>query len=878
SFVGQAIMLLIYGIFGVGLAIFFMIRKRTLLWKPALKWAIIIGLGIFFAYLTTISLSWFNYDTSLSSGQFLFQQVFFAFLNGLLIAVIFFVSASAAEGLDRQAFPGHIQFWRSWSPTVGASKEIMRETVFAYLWAFIMIGFITFFYWITNHVFNWWSPAENMVDPNVLALPLPWLLPAAQSLQAGFWEETLFRAIPLAGAVLIGKNFKRKRIWIAIALVLQAAIFGSMHANYAQQPAYARIIEMLIPFVLYGLIYMKWGLLPVVISHFVYDIILMAMPIFLLSASGIWIHRILAILIMLIPVLVVCFRRIKAGSWYNIQDADLNSGYTIPEAKKEDKGKDKVSPTAISQRELPIIIAILLIVVGTVLWIILTPFEQDVPRLNINRDEAVEIGDAFIAEYYSGTDSLDLKPYVRIDGGIDREGRFAWEKSDEKLFRELYRSVLSTNNYIVTYKTFKGDVVTRSETIDIEIGRNGEILGWKHNVPEPRPGATLDEAEAKIIAQHAIETHYAKDIDELEIAKVTPEKHKNRTDWTIIYRDMDTGLKEGDIRYIATISGDELSGLKTTIHSTETWDREQKKASLLRGILFSISKVIQFGMIITVLILGIIAWTKKHFNTKIFLYFLIGFIVITLLQGILMSNTIIGQYPTSEPYSNLLLMLIISLLLGSVFSAFLYALPIGYMARIPFHVQRNEHVIGFKGIGLGLALAGVVAFAQGNIFKETPVIIPLIDLASIHPIISSLLSAIEEYFITFVRLMVPFIIVNHLSAGWQKKKVISIILLFLAGFAYVGKLSIGWWLLGGAVSGLLMVALYLWVLRYNMIYVPIMAATIILLDLIQYQLIDPAVLTFLHVIITAVITVILAVFSVWGMYRVRLFQPKKSKD
>ncbi len=878
SFVGQAIMLLVYGIFGIGLALFFMLRKRTLQWKPALKWAIIIGSGIFLAYLTTISLSWFSYDTSLSSGQFLFQQVFFALLNGLLIALIFFVSASAAEGLDRQAFPGHIQFWRSWSPTVGASKEIMRQTVFGYMWAFFMIGFITFFYWITNHVFHWWSPAENMVDPNVLALPLPWLLPAAQSLQAGFWEETLFRAIPLAGAVLIGKNFKRKRLWIALALVLQAAIFGSMHANYAQQPAYARIIEMLIPFILYGLIYMRWGLLPVVVSHFVYDIVLMAMPLFLLSAPGMGIHRILAVIAMLVPVLIVSYRRIKAGTWYEIKASDLNSGYVVPDVKKEVKEKIDINSGSTAERELPIYIAILLIVVGAVLWLFLTPLEQDVPKLEIDRHQAIEIGDAFIAEYYSGTDSLDLKPYTRLDGGVGRSGRFAWEKSDRELFRKLYGSVLSTNYYIVTYKTFKGDVVTRSETLDIMIGRDGEILGWKHNVPEPRPGATLDETEAKKIAENAIETHLGKNRDELEIVKVTPEKRKARTDWSIIYRDTNTGLQDGDVRYIAMISGDELSGLKTAIHTTETWDREQKKAGLLRGILFAVSKVIQFGMIITVLILGIIGWTKKQFNIKVFLYFLIGFAVLTLVQGILMSNTIIGQYPTSEPYSNLLLMLVISLLLGSVFSAFLYALPIGYMARIPFRVQRNENVIGIKGIGLGLMFAAVVAFAQGNIFKETPVVLPLIDLASVHPILSSILSAFEEYFITFVRLMVPFIIVDRLSAGWQKKKIVSIVLLFLAGFAYVGKLSIGWWLLGGSVGGLLMVALYLLVLRFNMIYVPIMAATIILLELLQYLLVDPAILTLFHVIVSGVITFLLAVLSVAGMYRLRLLQPKKNKQ
>lgn len=876
STVGQAIMLLLYGILGVGLAIFFMIRKRTLLWKPALKWAIVIGVLIFFAYLTTISLSWFAYDTSLSSGQFLFQRIFIALLNGLMVSLIFFGSATAAEGLDRQAFPEHIQFWRSWSPKVGASKEVMRHTVFGYLWAFFMIGFVTLFYWISNNLFHWWSPAENMVDPNVLALPMPWLLPAAQSLQAGFLEEILFRAVPLAGAVLIGKNFKRKGIWIAIALVLQAVIFGSLHANYAQQPAYARIVEMIIPFVLYGLIYMNWGLLPVIISHFVYDIVLMALPIFLLSAPGIWVHRVLAIIAMLIPLLIVIYRRIKAGSWYKIKNEDLNKGYIIPELKKEEVENKGSSASVAGHRELPIFIAILLLAAGAVLWIFMTPFEQDVPRLEINSDQAIEITDKFVLEYYPQTDSLDFKAYVRMESGVSRHGRFAWEHGDRDLFRKLYGKELSTNCYIVTYKTFEGDVVVRSETIDIRIGRNGEILGWFHNVPEPYPGASLEEDEATTIAADAIEIHYGKNIEDLELVKVVPEKRKARTDWSIIYRDLNTGLTDGDVRYVASISGDGLCGLKTKIHTTESWDRTQKKEGLLRTILIVISKVIQFGMLITVMIFGIIAWTKKNFNVRLFIYFVSAFALISILQSILMVNSIISQYPTSEPYANMMMMLVIGILLGTVFSSFLYAIPVGFMARIPLHVQRNEHVIGIKGASLGLVFAGVIAFAQGNIFKELPIVISPIDLESMHPMFSSFLSSIEVYFMTFILLMVPFVIAERISKGWQKKKAITLILLFLSGFAYIGKLSIGWWLLGGTAVGLLIIVLYIWVLRFNMIYVPVMAAAILILDQIQYLLVDPAVLTLFHVIVTIIVTVLLAVFMVWGMYRIRILQPKKS--
>ena len=877
SGVGQAVMLILYGILGLGLTIFFMIRRRDLNWKPAMKWALFIGGLFFLAYLTTIALSWYSYDTSFSSGQFLFQQIFAALVNGLLLAVIFFISSLGAEGLDRQAFPDHIQLWRNWSPQVGASKEVMRHTIFGYLWAFAMVGFITLFYWISNNVFGWWSPAENMVDPNVLALPMPWLLPAAQSLNAGFWEEVLFRAVPLAAAVLIAKKFKRKGLWIAFALLVQAVIFGSLHANYAQQPAYARIIEMIIPFIIYGLIYINWGLLPVIISHFVYDIVLMSLPLFILSAPGIWVHRLLAIIATLIPLGVVVTRRVRAGSWYELKDQDLNKGYLVPEVKKKDHVTKEKTKQDTQHRELPIIVAILLIVAGSVLWTILTPFEQDVPKLGISRGKAIEIADQFVAETYPQTDSLNYKTYVKMNSGIGRGGRFAWEHSDKDIFRSLYKEELASNYYTVSYKTFEGDVVRRSEVIAVNIGREGDILSWHHEVPEPYPGAELEEENAKEIAAEALMTYRGINVDDLELVKIVPEKRKARTDWSIIYRDLDSGLKDGDIRYIVSLSGDEVDGMKIFVHSTESWDRQQKKEGMLKTVLFIISKVIKYGMLITVLIFGIIAWSRKNFNVKLFVYFIAGFALLSLLQSLLMMNSIIGQYPTSEPYSNMIMMLVVGVLIGTLFSSFLYAIPIGYMARVRLPVLRNEHVIGVKGAGLGLIFAAVLAFADGHILGKTPITLSPLELETAHPLIMSFLTSIETYFITFIMLMVPFMIADKLSSGWQKRKVLTLILLLLTGFSYVGKLPLGWWLLCGVVVGLMIIALYLWVLRYNMIYVPVMASVLLLLEMLRYAIVNPAILSFPHVLISSLLYVLLSVFMVWGMYRVRLLQPKKSE-
>ena len=106
-------------------------------------------------------------------------------------------------------------------------------------------------------------------------------------LQAGFMEECLFRAVPLvdrrAARQLISAI---ARLLIAIALVLQAIVFGAAHANYPGFPSYSRLVELVGPAFVWGLIFLRFGLLTTVILHAVFDLTLMSIPVFLIEAPG----------------------------------------------------------------------------------------------------------------------------------------------------------------------------------------------------------------------------------------------------------------------------------------------------------------------------------------------------------------------------------------------------------------------------------------------------------------------------------------------------------------------------------------------------------------------------------------------------------------
>ncbi len=181
-----------------------------------------------------------------------------------------------------------------------------------------------------------------MVEPNILATWFPWVSSIGMALQAGFWEECLFRAVPIAGAALIGQKFGRRNLFIIITLILQAVIFGAGHANYAQQPSYARIVEIFLPAILYGVLFIRFGLFVGIISHFVYDAVLMSLPLFIQSSQGIWFDSTMVILLTAIPLFIILIRKVSFGKWGTLSSEHFNSAWTPALKKVKEVVKEEV--------------------------------------------------------------------------------------------------------------------------------------------------------------------------------------------------------------------------------------------------------------------------------------------------------------------------------------------------------------------------------------------------------------------------------------------------------------------------------------------------------------------------------------------------------
>ena len=194
---------------GCVVGLFFLLKERWVVWKPALKWALFIAFLQALVVLNQWPLLWMGYDTAISSTTFALQQIAVALAQLVGMGSVLALSFIAAESLGRRAFPRHIQLWKTWSGEVAPTTSMLGQTVAGYLLIGIFFAYEVWLYLFTARHFDWWSPSSALTDPDVLANIFPWLTSVAISLQAGFWEECLFRAVPLAAAALLGKKIRQ---------------------------------------------------------------------------------------------------------------------------------------------------------------------------------------------------------------------------------------------------------------------------------------------------------------------------------------------------------------------------------------------------------------------------------------------------------------------------------------------------------------------------------------------------------------------------------------------------------------------------------------------------------------------------------------------
>ncbi len=529
----------LYGLLGCVLGALWLLRQHWLVWKPPLVAGLVVGGLLGATVLASAPAAWFAFPTTQEASGFWVRQAGLALLafvgGGLALGEVFM----AAESLTRKAFPHQPQLWRLWSRDAGGSVEVAGRTAGGYLFVPIELALIAAFYYATNRWLGWWQPSESLTDPNILSSLVPALAPIAISLQAGFMEECVFRAVPLALGALVGARYGRRRLGIAIAFVLQAVIFGAAHASYPGLPSYSRLVELLLPSFLWAAIFLRYGLLPTILLHAVFDLTLFSLPLFLIDAPGAWTQRALVVAAGLVPAAVVLAWRARNGAWRALPDALRNAAWrpVVPAAAAPEAAPaaGAIAPhAALLQRVLP-----WLGLAGLVAWIAFTPLSADVPPLAVDRAAAEAAAVDALAKrgVAPGPEWTRLSvPRVALDDPGQRLWHaFVWRESGAPQYRSLVGNALAPPLWEVRFARFDGDVADRAEEWRVTVAGDGRVRQVVHRLPEGRAGATLERDAAQALAGEALRGRLGLDAAALVPRLAEQEKRPARRDWNFAW-------------------------------------------------------------------------------------------------------------------------------------------------------------------------------------------------------------------------------------------------------------------------------------------------------------------------------------------------------
>jgi len=204
------------------------------------------------------------------SNSFLF---FSSMILYVLLAVSVYFNAVAGDMLWRE---------RGWNPWLRWKDASFGRHVYAsmgrgYLLAIFVMGVqqVLFLFALgAFHSFSVSDPSQSMDN-----LYWPWLFPSL-AWYAGIGEEIAFRLFGIALFRKIlpeGRSPVSQQVIRFLSVLLPALIWAAGHASYAFYPNYTRLFEVTALGIVFGYVFLRYGLYTAIFTHVSMDIVLMSL-------------------------------------------------------------------------------------------------------------------------------------------------------------------------------------------------------------------------------------------------------------------------------------------------------------------------------------------------------------------------------------------------------------------------------------------------------------------------------------------------------------------------------------------------------------------------------------------------------------------------
>ena len=716
----------------VWLAILFTKSGQTK-WALAVKLGAIAAAGLFLQGLNDWPLWGSNYDTKEAYAGFLLIQVLRALGVAVVTALTISLVLPAAEPLYRQSQPNNLRFSKLLTWRGIRSKEFFSSAVVGISLAAAHIGLVVVFYTVATH-FGAWAPQEvNYSD--AVNTAFPWISGVAIGLLASMNEEFTFRLF----AIPFFMRISRSR-WIAI--IVPAFLWGFLHSNYPQEPAYIRGVEVGLIGIVAGIVMLRYGILSTLIWHYTVDASLVGL--FLVRSDNLYfkISGVVVGLAAAAPLLFSLASYLKRGQFEPVEDLQ-NAAEPVPALTFEttDEERPQALATVRYQPLTTATIGVLAIcaVFGAAAAVKLKQEHiGDYLKLSVDARQAAALSDDVL--HKRSVDSSSYKhATLFLDNSDPAANEFLRERIGVAGVNKLYASQVPIGLWGTRY--FKdGD----PEEYFVVLKPDGSLHSVHHTIAENAAGASLTKEAAAALAEKYLKEEKKLDLSGWSLVEPKSEKRPKRIDHTLTWQQstaLDPGTsKAGNAfaRIELKVLGDEVTGYRSYVKIPEEWSRKQEEQGLSRTLYF-VGTILAFVALGAAMFIIYIKHFRGYDARSIPWKRISGWAVWSLVGSALTMAfgdriaAIFQQYQTAVPLKMWYLITAISFLLGGAFSFGALILVFGlawFYCRRAFGEERLPSWLSMPGnyyrdavlIGIGgvFTLAGAQS-ALGWIGAHYPV-------------------------------------------------------------------------------------------------------------------------------------------------------------
>ena len=690
----------------LGIAVWVAIRftkQGQTSWRGAILVGLIVSALLFLQGLNDWPHWASTYDTNQPYANFIAIKLTLGLLVAVLTALPVTLVLPSAEPLYRASQPERMRLSRAFTLRGLRSKEFFSAAVVGVSMAAAHIGYVVAFYVIASK-YGAWAPQELNFDDSVNTA-FPWISGAAIGLLASTNEEFTFRLF----AIPFFKRITGSR-WIAV--IVPAFLWGFLHSNYPQEPAYIRGIEIGLVGIVAGMVMLRWGILATLIWHYTVDASLVGL---LLMRSNNLYFKVSGGVVAaaaLAPLAFACISYVMRGGFEHGEEL-LNRAEPAPEIDFKEEpavATAEVRPTRYEALA-PATIAFLAacaVVGGALLWSSKPQEIGEYLKLSVDARSARALGDEILRQrqvdpnsYHCATVLADIanpvtNEYLRQRVGIPRINEIYANQVPGALWRVRYFRDGQPEEYAVILRP------------------DGALHSIHHTLAEETPGASLSKEEAKARAEKFLAEEKKIDLKAWALVESSSDKKPHRVDHSLTWQQnspLDAGsasaANSADHAYAridVEVLGDELSNYRTYIKIPDEWVRKQTELTPLRTVVnYAIPGLFFVGLGIAGLIVLLmnlkseaaraIPWKRMGLWA---LWGLCGFLLVFAFGNKIVE--LLDSYDTANPLKFTYAEITIAVLLGAPFVFGAIALSFGMAWFYAARAFGEEHVPGWLGM------------------------------------------------------------------------------------------------------------------------------------------------------------------------------------